>query len=126
MIVLDGADHLRTRKLLLPPFHGEAVNRHERLIALLAAAEVDTWQIGESVATRPRMQAITIEVMLHAVIGARDPQRLERLRRVLARVADGSRSSAFGLEAKYPGLGEQRARTPPAMDPRSPRSRRTA
>jgi cytochrome P450 family 135 len=103
VIVLDGADHLRTRKLLLPPFHGEAVNRYERLIAELAAVEVDTWQIGESVATRLRMQAITIEVMLHAVIGVRDPQRLERMRRVLARVADAS-LLAFGLEAKYPGL----------------------
>lgn len=49
------------------------------------------------------MQAITLEVMLHAVIGVRDRQRLERLRRVLSRVARAS-LLAFGLEAKYPGL----------------------
>ena len=46
LLTLDGDDHMRQRKLLLPPFHGEAVQRYRDLIAEIAAREVERWPVG--------------------------------------------------------------------------------
>jgi cytochrome P450 len=90
LLILDGARHLRERKLLLPPFHGEAVRAYARRIETIAAREVATWPVGRPFAVRPRMQAVTLEVILQAVIGVRDPARLARLRELLPRLLDFS------------------------------------
>src|SRR3979411_95004 len=86
VLLLDGADHLRMRKLMLPPFHGRSVARYRDVIADIAARELETWPLGRSFALRPRMQAITLEVILRAVFGIEDPARLGRLRDALVRM----------------------------------------
>jgi cytochrome P450 len=101
VLVLDGAPHLRMRRMVLPPFHGEAVRKYEELIAEATAAEVERWPVGEVFPIHPRMQAIALEVILRAVIGVRDERRLERLRPLLARVA-GANLFAFWAEGAYP------------------------
>ena len=53
LLTLDGEDHMRQRKLLLPPFHGEAVQRYRELIAEIAAREVERWPVGEPFELRP-------------------------------------------------------------------------
>ncbi len=103
VIVLDGKQHLRSRRLLSPPFHGEAVYRYKELVTELAAAEIESWRVGETLSTRPRMQAIALEVILHAVIGVRDEQRLARLRPLLSRIARAG-LFAFRAEAANPKL----------------------
>jgi cytochrome P450 len=100
---LDGERHLRMRRLLLPPFHGAAVRRYEALIEELAAAEVERWPIGEEMALLPRMQAVTLEVMLRAVIGVRDDRRRARLRSLLPRVV-GVNPMASLLEGAHPWI----------------------
>ncbi len=90
LLLLDGQRHLHERKLLLPPFHGEAVRAYAERVAELAAEEVATWPVGEAFAVRPRMQAITLEVILRAVIGVRDPARLDRLRELLPKLLEFS------------------------------------
>lgn len=84
LVVLDDAEHLHVRKRMLPPFHGEAVRRYEQVIEAIAAAEVDSWPVGQPLAMVERMRAITLEVMLRAVIGAEEPRRLDELRQALA------------------------------------------
>ena len=84
LVLLDGAEHLQVRRQMLPPFHGEAVRRHERVIESIATAEVAGWPYGEPFELTERMRAITLEVMLQTVIGTADPQRLDVLRRALA------------------------------------------
>jgi cytochrome P450 len=103
VLVLDGEEHLRMRRMLLPPFHGEAVRGYGDLIATLTVAEVDGWPVGTPFAVHPRMQAITLEVILHAVIGVRGERRLERLRTLLPRVV-GANLFAFWAEGARPGL----------------------
>lgn len=88
LLLLDGERHLRHRRLLSPPFHGEAVRVYRERVARIAAAEVAGWPVGEVFPIRPRMQAITLEVILTAVIGVSDERRLERLRELLTRVTD--------------------------------------
>jgi len=64
-----GERHLRQRKLLLPPFHGEAVQRYVAMISEVAEAEIDRWPVGQTFALAPRMQAVTLEVIMRGVFG---------------------------------------------------------
>jgi cytochrome P450 len=88
VLLLDEAPHIEQRKLLLPPFHGERMTRYGELMAEVAAAEIETWPRGETYAMRPRMQALTLEVILRAVFGLGEGERLERLRAELRRLLD--------------------------------------
>src|SRR4051812_21358352 len=67
VILIDGPDHMARRKLLLPPFHGERVRAYAELMQRLMDAEVGRWSAGETVATLPVAQNVTIEVILQAV-----------------------------------------------------------
>jgi cytochrome P450 len=92
LLLLDDEPHMRQRKLLLPPFHGARMQRYTELMAGVAAAEIDTWPVGEPYRLRPRMQAITLEIILRAVFGLEHGERLERLRVELRRLLDLSTS----------------------------------
>jgi cytochrome P450 len=80
VILLDEDAHLSQRKLMLPAFHGEQVARLTEVMAEVAAAEVERWPRGEPVALHPRLQALTLEVILRTVFGLDEGPRLERLR----------------------------------------------
>lgn len=105
LLLLDGEHHLQRRRMMLPPFHGEAIGRYERLIAEIAAAEVARWPVGETLALRPRMQAIALEVILRAVVGVRDRQRLERLRCLLPQLLGLGLVTMWAVWAR-PALGD--------------------
>jgi cytochrome P450 len=64
-----GARHMRQRKLLLPSFHGEAVQRYMEMISEVAERELDRWPAGEPFSLAPRMQAVTLEVIMRGVFG---------------------------------------------------------
>src|SRR3954471_24378424 len=64
-----GERHMRQRKLLLPSFHGEAVERYMTMIAGAAEREIDRWPVGEPFALAPRMQAITLDVIMGGIFG---------------------------------------------------------
>jgi cytochrome P450 len=88
VLLLDEDEHLRERRLLLPPFHGERVRRYRELVGEIAAAEVERWPRGRAFSLRPRMQAITLEVILRAVFGIQEAERLDRLRALLPKMLD--------------------------------------
>ena len=69
VLTSNGPRHLRQRKLLLPPFHGEAIERYQRMIAAATEREIDRWPIGRPFALAPRMQAITLDVIMGGVFG---------------------------------------------------------
>ena len=85
VIVLDGPDHLRQRRLILPPLHGEKMRSQASLVAELAERELASWPRDEPVATLPRMRALTLEVITRLVFGARDRAEVEPLRRAIER-----------------------------------------
>jgi cytochrome P450 len=64
-----GPRHLRQRKLLLPPFHGEAIEAYARAITEATEREIDRWPIGEPFELAPRMQAITLDVIMAGIFG---------------------------------------------------------
>ena len=92
LLTLDEDEHMSQRKLLLPPFHGEAVRRYGQEIEDIADRELDDWPIGEPFELRPRMQAITLDVILRTVFGVREEKRLEAFRTAITRVAATSNS----------------------------------
>jgi cytochrome P450 len=95
VLVLDGAEHMRQRRLLLPPFQGSAVHAFREVIRDVAAAEVERWRPGAEFALRDRMRALTFEVICRAVFGVVEPQRIERLRQALLPVIDIGPFTAF-------------------------------
>ncbi len=64
-----GPRHMRQRKLLLPAFHGEAIAQYTAMIADAAEREIDRWPVGERLALAPRMQAITLDVIMAGIFG---------------------------------------------------------
>jgi len=83
ILLTDGEEHLRARRLVLPPFHGERMEARRAEIARLAAAEVERWPLGEPLRTLPRMQALTLDVILRVVLGAPDARLREAIRSAL-------------------------------------------
>lgn len=79
LLLLDGKRHLDTRRLLLPPFHGEAIRHHAETVAAIAERDIAGWPVGEPFALWPRIRSITMEVILQAVIGVRDERRHRQL-----------------------------------------------
>jgi cytochrome P450 len=69
VLTLVGDRHLRQRKLLLPPFHGEAVQRYVEMISRVADAEIDRWPVGKPFALARRMQAVTLDVIMAGIFG---------------------------------------------------------
>ena len=88
VLILDGPEHLRQRRLLLPPFQGSAVERFREVIAEVAAAEVARWSVGDRFRMCDRMRELTFEVIVRAVFGVTEPERIERLRTALVAVID--------------------------------------
>jgi cytochrome P450 len=83
VLVLDGPEHLRHRRLLLPPFQGSAVASFRAVIRDVAAAEIGRWRPGEELVMRDRMRTLTFEVIARAVFGVTSPARIARLQDAL-------------------------------------------
>jgi cytochrome P450 family 135 len=107
ILVLDGPAHLRQRKLMLPPFHGERMRAHRDLIAELAAAEVERWPRDQPFATHARMQALTLDVIMRVVFGADLPALRSAIRRTLDMTMSLPRMLFFSLTGN--DLGFRRA-----------------
>jgi cytochrome P450 len=86
VILLDEALHLEQRKLLLPAFHGEKMQRLTGLMRELAEREIVSWPTDRSVALHPRLQRLTLEIILRSVFGLEQGQRLDDLRDLLTRL----------------------------------------
>jgi cytochrome P450 family 135 len=79
VITLTGAGHLRQRRLLLPPFHGERMRKYEQTIVQSTRANMAGWRLGEPMRLLEQTRAITLEVILRAVFGV-EAERMEALR----------------------------------------------
>jgi len=94
VLLLDGDEHLRQRKLMLPPFHGERMQAYGDMVREVAAAEIATWPVGQPLPTRLRTQELTLEIVMRAIFGSRD----ERLRAALQTMLEfAGRPSALAL-----------------------------
>jgi cytochrome P450 family 135 len=83
LLLIDEDVHRDRRRLMLAPFHRDAVARQAGLMAEIAAANIAGWPVGKRFPSAPKMSEITLEVILRTVIGATDPVRLAALRKVM-------------------------------------------
>jgi cytochrome P450 len=97
VLVLDEKPHMSQRKLLLPPFHGERMQGYGETMATIAAREIESWPTGTPCKLRPRMQAITLEIILATVFGVSDRERLDPLRAALRDFLDLTTDPRFLL-----------------------------
>jgi cytochrome P450 len=103
VLLLDGPEHMRQRKLMLPSFHGERMQRYGALMEEIAEREIARWPVGRPFGLRPRTQAITLEIIMRTVFGIEDAERLARLGERLAAMLDiGMQSRALAAIAIPP------------------------
>ncbi len=112
MMLLNEPAHMAHRKLMLPAFHGERVKGYDTIMSDVVREEVARWPMGEPLSLWPRMQAITMEVVMRAVFGAGEIERLAPLRKQLMRLTawlnDSRRLallSAFGAGSVFKSEG---------------------
>lgn len=86
VLLLDEREHLRARRLMLPAFHGDRVRRYEQLIIEVVERDLEGWPLGQRFELYPRMQAITLEVIMRAVMGIGDAGRRAELAKLLPRL----------------------------------------
>jgi len=121
VLLLDGAEHLRQRRLMLPSFHGERMRAYEAVMREAADRAIDGWPVGEPYALLPSMQSLTLEVIMRAVFGLEEERRQQELKRHLREMIDpvGSRLSVlmmllsggrFGIAGRMRSFEERRLR----------------
>ncbi len=107
-----GPRHMRQRKLLLPPFHGEAIERYTAMIASAAEREIDRWPLDRPFALAPRMQAITLDVIMAGIFGIEGrPQRgtpEHRMRATIRHLVNAS-TSPFAQIGELMNIGRDEA-----------------
>jgi cytochrome P450 len=99
VLTLDDAPHMQQRKLLLPPFHGERVRGYGDLIRETTVKQMETWPVGKTFALRSHTQRITLAVIMRAVFGVHDEERLTRFEALI-----DDFSKRVGLITTFPAL----------------------
>jgi len=90
ILLLDGDRHMRMRKLMLPPFHGEAIGHFAELIEEITSREIAGWRPGQTIRTRTVAQTVTLEVIIRAVFGITDPERIEKFKQLLPKLSSAN------------------------------------
>ncbi len=102
LLLVDGAQHKRARKLLMPAFRPQALKDYETVVTALAREECERWTPGTEFRSLERMNALTLEVILQVVFGVTDESRLEKLRPLVLKTVDIRPLVLLGWA--YPGL----------------------
>jgi cytochrome P450 len=113
VLVLDEKPHISQRRLLLPPFHGERMQGYGETMAAIASREIESWPTGTPYKLRPRMQAITLEIILETVFGVHDRKRMDPLRAALRDFLDLTTDPRLLLPVIL--IGPERIRRVPAF-----------
>jgi len=90
LLLLDGSEHIRQRKMMLPAFHGERMQAYGKTMLDLANASIDSWPIGRSFPVHGPMQRITLQVIVRTVFGIDAGPRFDELSDLLTRTLDAS------------------------------------
>ncbi len=86
VLVLDGAQHARERRIMMPPFHGERMQVYGEQMRAIADRSIDTWPLNTPFPIHTFMQGITLDVILRTVFGLDESDTLAQLRDRLIRL----------------------------------------
>ncbi|PXX71246.1 cytochrome P450 [Nocardia tenerifensis] len=102
VLLTDGREHARARKLLMPAFAGTALNGYRALVEDIAKTQVERWHAGSTEHILARMEDLTLDVITQVVFGVADERRRAELTPRLRRVTDISPVVLLGW--KWPWL----------------------
>jgi cytochrome P450 family 135 len=88
VMLLEEPEHVRRRKLMLPPFHGERMKGYSEMMADVTRRELEQWPQGVPFELWPRMQEITLEAIMRVVFGPGQTNSLRDLRGSLRELTD--------------------------------------
>jgi cytochrome P450 len=88
VLLLDGREHVRQRKLLMPPFHGDRIAAYASTMREVTECVVAGWPVGTPFSLHAHMQRITLDVIFRTVFGVNDGKDLDVLRPALTRLLD--------------------------------------
>ena len=112
VLLLDEAAHMRQRKLMLPPFHGDRLRGYADTMREVTQEAIDSWPLGQPLGTRPLMQALTLEIIMRTVFGVQDEA---------AQGAPAGRAlGAAALGQRSAPRGDRHRARPAAVDPPRP------
>jgi cytochrome P450 len=97
VLLLDGAEHLRQRRLLMPPFHGERMLAYARTMQEITEDVISRWPAEGTFSLHPHMQRITLDIILRTIFGAESDRDLGELREALAGLLDHLSSGVTAL-----------------------------
>jgi len=112
VLLLDGPEHLRQRRLMLPPFHGERMRAYGETMTEVAERHIARWPVGESFSVHPTMQAITLEIILRTVFGVEDQAGVERLGAPMKRLLNSTDQPLRLLSLQFTRSAGAKPRSP--------------
>jgi cytochrome P450 family 110 len=115
LLILDGREHLRERRLLQPPFHGDRMLAYGVVMRDIAAAAVDRWPTGRPFAVHPEMQGVTLDVILRTVFGLDEGPAKRDLRTALLDLLNLGANPQLLLAAQQSSNGRGGNGASPAM-----------
>lgn len=104
LVLLDGAQHQRQRKLLTPPFHGDRMKSYGDLICKITEKVISEWKISEPFDVRKSMQEISLRVILQAVFGLNEGERYEEIKQLIGSILEISGSPLKAMLVFVPML----------------------
>lgn len=104
LLLLDGKRHKRERKMLMPPFHGEAIHSYSATICQITQEAIQEWQTGEKFLASRAMQKITLELIVQIIFGLKEGKRYEQLKSLLVSLLNLTGSPLGSLMLFFPKL----------------------
>ena len=101
LLLLDGLEHLRERRLMLPPFHGDRMRAYGDAMRDATLAELARWKHGVAFPIHGAMQTITLEVIMRTIFGVGDEPRLRPLRDALDKNAPHHLGAGAEIRSVY-------------------------
>lgn len=104
LVLLNGNEHRKQRKLLMPPFHGERMKSYGQTMVDVTQEVISQWQVGQTLCIRDYTQKISLEIILRTIFGINKGQRYDRLKAILVDYLDTFNSSLTSFFLFFPWL----------------------
>jgi cytochrome P450 family 135 len=95
---LDGPEHMRRRRMQLPPFQGHALTGYHETMQRKTEEALARWPCGRPTPSQPHIEAISLEVIMATVFGVTDEARVQRLRSATLALLREGHSRRFFLQ----------------------------
>ena len=85
MLVLDGSEHARQRKLIMPSLHGERMEAYGQTMLALTDDAIDSWPLHTRFAMHEMLQGVTLQVIIRTIFGIAEGERFQQVTEIVRR-----------------------------------------